>query len=86
MVRFVFVAIPRKPGTIDCDKFRTTTVMSQLTKLMLRVILNKIIKKIELEIVEEQCDFKQRIGTCNAIFISRMIAERTLEMQLDLYK
>ena len=85
MARSVFITIPKKPGAIDCDKFRTISIMSQLSKLVLKIILNRVRNKIEWEIAEEQYGFRKGKGTCNAIFIIRMIGERTIEMQKDLF-
>ena len=85
MAQSVFITIPKKPGAIDCDKFRTISVMSQLSKIVLRIILNRLRNKIEWEIAEEQFGFMKGKGTCNAIFIIRMLGERALEMQKDLF-
>ena len=85
MAQSVFITIPKKPGTIQCDKFRTISVMSQLSKVVLRIILNRARNKIETEIAEEQYGFRKGKGTCNAIFVLRMIGERALEMRKDLY-
>ena len=35
----IFVAIPKKPGVMDCNKHRTISVMSQLGKTVLRIFL-----------------------------------------------
>ena len=59
MARSVFITIPKKPGAIDCDKFRTISIMSQLSKLVLKIILNRVRNKIEWEIAEEQYGFRK---------------------------
>ena len=35
----VFNAIPKKPGKIDCEQHRTISLMSHITKVLLRVLL-----------------------------------------------
>ena len=85
MARSVFITIPKKPGAIDCDKFRTISIMSQLSKLVLRIVLNRAKNKIEAEIAEEQYGFRKGKGTCNAIFVLRMIIERAIEVQKNLF-
>ena len=80
-----FTAIPKKPGTMECNKHRTISVMSQLGKIVLRIILNRIRNKIRPEISEEQYGFVKGKGTTNAIFILRMLSERAIEMQKDVY-
>ena len=59
--------------------------MSQITKIVLRVILERIRGKIRREISEEQYGFMQGKGTRNAIYILRMLSERAIEMQRDLF-
>ena len=59
--------------------------MSQLTKIILKVILNRIRRKIQSEIAEVQYGFMQGKGTRNAIFIVRTILERMIEIQQEVY-
>ena len=70
---------------MECNKHRTISVMSQLGKIVLRVILNRIRSKIRPEIAEEQYGFVKGKGTTNAIFLLRMLSERAIEMQKDVY-
>ena len=80
-----FITIPKKPGAMECNKHRTISIMSQLGKIVLRVILNRVRNKIRPEIPEEQYGFVKGKGTANAIFLLRMICERAIEMQRDVY-
>ena len=59
--------------------------MSQLTKLILRVLLNRIRGRTAGEVSEEHYGFMPDKGTRNAIFLLRMLSERSIEMQKDLY-
>ena len=85
MAKSIFIVIPKKPGTIECSQHRTISLMSQLTKIILKVILNRIRRKIQSEIAEVQYGFMQGKGTRNAIFIVRTILERMIEMQQEVY-
>ena len=80
-----FITIPKKPGAMECNKHRTISIMSQLGKIVLRVILNRVRNKIRPEIPEEQYGFVKGKGTTNAIFLLRMICERAIEMQRDVF-
>ena len=80
-----FITIPKKPGAMECNKHRTISIMSQLGKIILRVILNRVRNKIRPEIPEEQYGFVKGKGTANAIFLIRMICERAIEMQRDVF-
>ena len=84
MRRSIFIALPKKPGATDCGQHRTISLMSHLTKLLLRIIMKRNRIKISEQVAEEQCGFVEGKGTRNAIFILRMLSERAIEMQNDL--
>ena len=81
----IFVPIPKKPAATECDQFRTISLMSHVTKILLRIIMARIRNKTKPEIAEEQCGFVEGKGTSNAIYILRTILERALEHQKDIY-
>ena len=81
----IFIALPKKTGATECELHRTISLMSHITKILLRVILIRARSKVRPEISEEQYGFMEDRGTRNAIFMMRSIAERAIEMQRDLY-
>ena len=81
----VFVTIPKKQGAIDCEKHRTISIMSQIGKVVLRVIRTRLKGKIEENLTEEQYGFRSGKSTTNAIFALNMVIERAVEKQKDLY-
>ena len=85
MSRSIFIALPKKPGATDCELHRTISLMSHVTKLLLRIIMMRVRNKINPEIAEEQCGFVEGKGTTDAIFILRTLIERALEIQKDVY-
>ena len=85
MKKSIFIAIPKKAGTTECNMHRTLSLMSHITKIILKVVLERIKHKTIPEIAEQQYGFMKEKGTRNAIFILRMIAERAIEMQKDVY-
>ena len=85
MSRSIFIALPKRPGATDCELHRTISLMSHITKLLLRIIMMRVRNKINPEIAEEQCGFVEGKGTSNAIFILRTLIERALEIQKDVY-
>ena len=80
-----FIAIPKKEGTIECDKHRTLSILSQIAKLVLRIIMIRIRGKIHDNLDENQYGFRKGKGTRNAIFVLRMILERSIEVQKETY-
>ena len=85
MYRSIFIAIPKKPNAVECSLHRTISLMSTITKIILRVILNRIKKKIRFKVAEEQYGFTEGKGTRNAIFNMRMITERAIEVQKSVF-
>ena len=81
----IFIALPKKPGTIECELHRTISLMSHVTKVILRVIMMRARRCTKPEISQEQCGFVEDTGTRNAIFIVRTLCERAIEVQHDLY-
>ena len=81
MKESIFIAIPKKVGTTECDKHRIISLMSQVGKIILRVIMERVERKIKINIEDEQYVFTKR----KEIFVLRTVLERDLEMQKDVY-
>ena len=85
MCRSIFIPLPKINGTLECSKHRTISIMNQLTKMMLRVILNRIKNRVREQVSWEQCGFLEGKGTTNAIFTMRTIIERMIEKQRNVF-
>ena len=85
MMHSIFITIPKKPKAQNCTDFRTISLMSHITKLLLKIIQQRIIGKIEGEISSYQSGFRQGTGTREGIFNIRTLCERSLEVQNDVY-
>ena len=83
--RSIFITLPKKPGAVDCDQHRTISLMSHVTKIILRILLLRARSRITPEIGKEQFGFVEDAGTRNAISVLRNIMERAVEMQKDVY-
>src|SRR5438034_432023 len=82
----IFIALPKKPGAAECEQHRTTTsLMSDIIKVILRILMQRMRNKIRPEIDKTQCGFMNDAGTRKAIFIPRNICERTIEVNKNLY-
>ena len=75
----IFVPIPKKAKAVNCADFRTISLMSHFTKLLLRIILERNKRRLEQEVGETQSGFRTGKGTREGIFNMRMICERYLE-------
>ena len=85
MLKSIFVTLPKIPGTLDCSSHRTISLMSHILKIILKVVLQRIRRQLLPEIPQHQFGFMPDRGTRNAIFVLRMLAERTIQHQQDLY-
>ena len=65
----------------DPGKYRGITLLSQVLKLLERVLDGRIRKKIECEIGEEQQGFRKGRGTTDGLFTLRQFVEKKLEKQ-----
>ena len=50
----VFVTLPKKPGAIECENFRTISRISHALNLLLRIMVERIEKKAHFLISREQ--------------------------------
>ena len=83
MRKSTFIAIPKVAGTAECNKHRTISLM--ITKILLRIILDRARNKIMVEVAEEQYGCGVGKGTRNAIFVTRMLIEKQLEVRKDMF-
>ena len=40
--RSIFIALPKKPGAVECEEHRTISLMSHVLKILLRIIMKRI--------------------------------------------
>ena len=85
MYKSIFITIPKVKGTAKCEKHRTISLMSHVTKLVLWVIMNRIRGRTLIQISEVQYGFIPDRGTRNAIFVLRRLVERMIEKQKYVY-
>ena len=76
MYKSIFITIPKVNGTAKCEKHRTISLMSHVTKLVLRVIMNRLRGRTLSEISEVQYGFMPDRGTRNAILVLRRLVRK----------
>ena len=59
LCRSIFITLPKKPGSVECELHRAISLMSHITKLILRIIMERVHSRIRPEIGIEQCGFVQ---------------------------
>jgi hypothetical protein len=80
-----FITLPKKPNAVECTDYRTISLMSHITKILLKILLERNKTKINKEISEEQFGFRPQNGTREAIFCMRLMIEKYLEVKKNVY-
>jgi len=71
-----FVPIYKKGDPTVCANYRTISLISHASKVLLKIIQDHISDKIEFEVAEEQAGFRQDRGTQNHLCSLRTLTER----------
>ena len=85
ILQSIFIALPKKAGTIKCDNYGLISLISHITKIILRILMNRNKRRINEAISDVQFGYKSGKGTRNAILCLRMIMKKAIEKQKDLY-
>ena len=83
--KYIFITLPKVNGATKCEKHRTISLMSHITKLVLRIVINIIRGRTLQEVSPEQYGFMPDKGTRNAIFVLKRLVERSVEKQKNVY-
>ena len=77
--------LPKKGNLQLCQNCRTVNLISHSSKVMLKIILNRLQLQAEEIIAEEQAGFRARRSTTEQIFNLRILCEKYLQHQQNLY-
>ena len=69
----MFIPIPKKPNVTRYQEYRTISIMSQVTKLLLKIVMDRMKEKIESELYDPQSGFRQGKGTREGLLNLRRI-------------
>ena len=81
----LIITLPKKGNLQLCQNYRTISLISHSSKVMLKVILNRLKPKAEEIIAEEQAGFRAGRSTTEQIFNLRILCEKYLQHQQNLY-
>ncbi|WP_419652868.1 RNA-directed DNA polymerase, partial [Thiolapillus sp.] len=79
------ITLPKKVNLQQCQNYRTISLISHPSKVMLKIILNRLKPQAEKIIAEEQAGFRAGRSTTGQIFNLRILCEKYLQHQQDLY-
>ena len=81
----VIIPLPKKGNLKSCNNYRTISLISHPSKILLRVILNRLRPQAERIIAEEQAGFRRGRSTAEQIFNLRMLSEKFRTDQKPLF-
>ena len=79
------ITLPKKDNLQQCQNYRTISLISHPSKVMLKIKLNRLKPQAEKTIAEEQAGFRAGRSTTEQVFILRILCEKYLQHQQDLY-
>src|SRR2546426_6684274 len=83
--KVVMIPLQKKQNAVDCADHRTISLISHASKIMLRILTNRIEAKAKDFIGKNQFGFRKGCGTREAIGVLRMLCERSLELDNEVF-
>ena len=81
----LFITLPKKGNLQLCQNYRTISLISHPSKVMLKIILNRLQPQAEEIIAEEQAGFRAGRSTTEQIFYLTILCEKYLQHQQNFY-
>ena len=79
------ITLPKKGNLQQCQNYRTISLISHPSKVMLKIMLNRMKPQAEKIIAEEQAGLRAGRSTTEQIFNLRILCKKYLQHQQDLY-
>jgi hypothetical protein len=84
-VQLVLVPIEKRPCATQCEDFRTISLISHASKILLKILTKRLENKAETYIGRSQFGFRKGCGTRDAIGVLRTLCERNIDNGSDLF-
>ena len=81
----IFITVPKVQQAQECADFRTISLISHTSKILLHLINSRITPIIERHLSNTQMGFRKGRGTKDAIFQLRMLVERSMQVNKKVY-
>src|SRR6476619_5973418 len=75
--RVVMILLQKKMNAVECSDHRTISLISHASKILLKILTNRIEAKARDFIGRNQFGFRKGCGTRDAIGVMRLICERS---------
>ena len=83
--RSVFIPIPKKGNANECSNYRTITLISHASKVMLKILQARLQQYVNHELPAAQADFRKGRGARDQIANICWIIEKAREFQKNIY-
>ena len=74
----IVITLPKKGNLQQCQNYQTIGVISHPSKVMLKIILNRLRPQAEKIIAEEQAGFRAGRSTSEQIFNLKILCDKCL--------
>ena len=81
----LITTLPKKGNLQQCQNYGTISLISHRSKVMLKIMLNRLMPRVEKIIAEEQAGFRAGRSTTEQIFNLTIPCDKYLQHQQDLY-
>ena len=83
--QFLVITLPNIGNLQQCQNYQTISLINHPSKVMLKIILNRLKPQAEKIIAEEQAGFRTGRSTTQQIFNLGILCKKCLQHQQDLY-
>ena len=82
--RAVFIPLPKKGDPQECSNYRTISLISHASKILLKIIMKRIRNKLEIEVSRAQAGFRKGRGTRDHILNLKLLIQKCREFNSEL--
>src|ERR1700733_8676094 len=83
----IMIPLRKKQNATSCEDYRTISLLTHASKIVIRIITRRLQAKTEADncLGEDQFGFRRGRGTRNAVASLRVLAERSIQHDQDIY-
>lgn len=81
----ITILIYKKGDPTDLENYRPISLLSQVYKLFMRIITNRLDNKFEMYQPKEQAGFRKKFSTTEHLHTVRQIIEKSIEYNINLW-
>ena len=81
----IVIPLPKKGNLKKCQNYRTISLISHPSKILLKIILNRLQPQAEAILAEEQAGFRKGRSCAEQIFNLRLVCEKYRELGKPVY-